>query len=31
LPWRLRDDGRREFVVNVRGTTNLEIGAFRAR
>lgn len=31
LPWRLRDEGRREFVVNVRGTTTLEIGAFRTR
>ncbi len=31
LPWRLRDEGHREFVVNVRGTTTLEIGAFRTR
>lgn len=28
LPWRLRNDGRKEFTVNVRGTTTLDIGAF---
>lgn len=31
LPWRLRNEGRKEISVDVRGTTTLEIGAARMR